>query len=83
MSLGRPHSRTWACARPFGQVSFDHGNAFNPSLAMDTEEHRRVKGMRNGPKTEKMGQSTKSTRPGSPHKAKPHDRVNLADSSMA
>ncbi|KHG21608.1 50S ribosomal L25 [Gossypium arboreum] len=28
---------------------------------------QRAKGMRNGPKTEKMGQSTKSTRPGPPH----------------
>ncbi|KHF98765.1 Antagonist of mitotic exit network 1 [Gossypium arboreum] len=43
-------------------------------------EHRRVKGTRNGPKTEKMGQRTKSTRPVSPHTGKPHGCVNLAES---
>ena len=35
--------------------------------------------MRNGPKTEKMGQSTKSTRPGPPHTGRPHGCVNLAE----
>ncbi|KHG23733.1 Antagonist of mitotic exit network 1 [Gossypium arboreum] len=33
--------------------------------------------MKNGPKIEKMGQSTKSTRPGPPHTGRPHDCVNL------
>ncbi|KHG16502.1 Ras-related RABA6a -like protein [Gossypium arboreum] len=37
--------------------------------------------MRNGPKTEKMGQSNKSTRPGPPHTGRPNGRVNLAGSS--
>ncbi|KHG25427.1 hypothetical protein F383_00764 [Gossypium arboreum] len=36
--------------------------------------------MRNGPKTEKMGQRTKSTRPGPPHTGRPHNRVNLEES---
>ncbi|KHF98455.1 hypothetical protein F383_37718 [Gossypium arboreum] len=36
--------------------------------------------MRNGPKTEKMGQCTKSTWPGPPHTGRPHGRVNLAES---
>ncbi|KHG22824.1 hypothetical protein F383_30258 [Gossypium arboreum] len=37
----------------------------------------RAKGMRNGPKTEKMGQSTKSTQLGPPHTGRPDDRVYL------
>ncbi|KHG16132.1 hypothetical protein F383_20942 [Gossypium arboreum] len=41
-------------------------------------EHMRVKGTRNGPKTEKMGQRTKSTRPRLPHMGGPHGRVPLA-----
>ncbi|KHG07876.1 Putative iroquois-class homeodomain irx-1 [Gossypium arboreum] len=43
-----------------------------------TGEHRRVKGTRNGPKIEKMGQCTKSTRPGLPRTGRPHGRVPLA-----
>ncbi|KHG14647.1 hypothetical protein F383_23161 [Gossypium arboreum] len=39
--------------------------------------------MRNGPKIEKMGQSTNSTRPGLHHTGKPHGRANLAGSNMA
>ncbi|KHF99576.1 hypothetical protein F383_38542 [Gossypium arboreum] len=35
--------------------------------------------MRNEPKTEKMGQSTKSTRSGLPHTGRLHGRVNLAE----
>ncbi|KHG20085.1 hypothetical protein F383_02180 [Gossypium arboreum] len=35
--------------------------------------------MRNRPKTEKMGQHRKSTRPGLPHTGIPHSRVNLAE----
>ncbi|KHG06909.1 hypothetical protein F383_33601 [Gossypium arboreum] len=34
--------------------------------------------MRNGPKIEKIGQHTKSTRPGLPHTSVSHDRVPLA-----
>ncbi|KHG00886.1 hypothetical protein F383_39120 [Gossypium arboreum] len=37
--------------------------------------------MRNGPKTEKMGQSTKSTQPGPPYTGRQHGHVNLASSS--
>ncbi|KHG17330.1 hypothetical protein F383_03972 [Gossypium arboreum] len=39
-----------------------------------------MKGTRNGQKTEKMSQHTKSTRPGPPHTGRPHSRVNLAES---
>ncbi|KHF99898.1 Antagonist of mitotic exit network 1 [Gossypium arboreum] len=34
--------------------------------------------MRNGPKMEKMGQRTRSTRPGLPHTGRPHGCVLLA-----
>ncbi|KHG21418.1 hypothetical protein F383_28158 [Gossypium arboreum] len=34
--------------------------------------------MRNGPKAKKMGQCTKSTRPGLPHTGRSHGRVPLA-----
>ncbi|KHG11064.1 hypothetical protein F383_14312 [Gossypium arboreum] len=37
--------------------------------------------MRNRSKIEKMGQSTKSTRPGPPHMGRPHGRVNLPGSN--
>ncbi|KHG08907.1 Phosphatidylethanolamine N-methyltransferase 1 [Gossypium arboreum] len=50
------------------------GNAIRASAG----EHRRVKGTRNGPKIEKMGQRTKSTLPGLPHTGRPHDSVSLA-----
>ncbi|KHG01192.1 hypothetical protein F383_39215 [Gossypium arboreum] len=36
--------------------------------------------MKNEPKTEKMGQRTKLTRPGLPHTGRPHGRVPLARS---
>ncbi|KHG15058.1 Dihydrodipicolinate synthase [Gossypium arboreum] len=48
-----------------------------------TGEHRRVKRERNGPKTEKIDQHVKSTRPGLPYTGKPHARVVLAGSSTA
>ncbi|KHF99546.1 Delphilin [Gossypium arboreum] len=43
----------------------------------------RAKGMRNEPKMEKIGQSTKSTQPEPPHTGRPHGRVNLAGSNTA
>ncbi|KHF98983.1 hypothetical protein F383_37966 [Gossypium arboreum] len=39
--------------------------------------------MINGPKTEKMGQRTKSTRLEIPHTSRLHGRVNLAGSGTA
>ncbi|KHG09223.1 Replicase polyprotein 1ab [Gossypium arboreum] len=39
--------------------------------------------MRNEPKTEKMGQRTKSTQLGPPHTGRPHSRVNLAGLTTA
>ncbi|KHG22013.1 hypothetical protein F383_26607 [Gossypium arboreum] len=38
-------------------------------------EHRRVKRARNGPKTEKMDQHGKLTRPRLPHTCRPHVRA--------
>ncbi|KHG27677.1 hypothetical protein F383_34347 [Gossypium arboreum] len=46
-------------------------------------EHRRVKGMRNWPKMEKMGQRTKSTRLGLPHTGGPHACAYLTGLTMA
>ncbi|KHG19973.1 Superoxide dismutase [Cu-Zn] [Gossypium arboreum] len=48
-----------------------------------TGEHKRAKEIRNGPKMEKIGQNTESTRPEAPHTGRPYGRVNLAGSNTA
>ncbi|KAG8477766.1 hypothetical protein CXB51_027752 [Gossypium anomalum] len=48
-------------------------------MRLINHKHRRMKGTRNGPKTEKMGQSMKLTRPGAPHTSRSHGRDNLAE----
>ncbi|XP_040930530.1 protein LURP-one-related 15 isoform X2 [Gossypium hirsutum] len=54
-----------------------YSGEFNTILAQESERNEKRA------KTEKMGQSTKSIRPGTPRTGRPHGHVNLAGSSTA